>query len=60
MKNALKFAVVALLGAGLLLAQMVKCAVDGQNCYFTGKTQIVSGVLMKEYKCPQGHINWAR
>jgi hypothetical protein len=55
-----KVVCLAVIAAGLLLAQIVKCAVDGQNCYFTGKTQVVSGVLMKEYRCPQGHLNWAR
>ena len=37
-----------------------KCPVDDNSGYFTGTTRSVSGVLMKEYKCPQGHIYWVR
>lgn len=36
----------------------VKCPIDSFACYFTGKTQIVSGKLLLEHKCPQGHIVW--
>ena len=34
------------------------CPIDGSGMYFTGKTKTVSGKLLYEYKCPQGHISW--
>ena len=58
----MKSVIAALIGAGIILAQLnvVKCPVDGLMCVFTGKSESVSGVLMKQYRCPQGHISWSR
>ena len=40
--------------------QAVSCPVDGSSSYFTGQTQTIDGVLFHQYKCPQGHVFWAR
>ena len=43
--------------------QGVSCPIHGNSgAYFTGRTQTVDGVLMYEYKCPQGggHTFWLR
>jgi hypothetical protein len=34
------------------------CQYDGSSMYFTGKTKTEWGKLLKEYKCPTGHIVW--
>lgn len=36
------------------------CVVDDLSMYFTGKTQVVSGTLLKEYRCARGHVAWGR
>lgn len=54
--------------AGLCLASVlwsvslrqVKCPIDDMMAYFTGKSETVSGHLMYQYKCAQGHIFWVR
>jgi len=53
--------------AGLVLASVAvatlvpmsgPCPIDGGSTYFTGQTKVVSGKLLYQYRCPQGHINW--
>lgn len=34
------------------------CQYDGNAMIWTGKTKIEWGKLLKEYKCPIGHIEW--
>jgi hypothetical protein len=36
------------------------CPIDDYEMYFTGKTKVVQGTLLGEYKCPQGHKTWAK
>jgi hypothetical protein len=51
------------LGSTVLIASSayaMNCPVDRSSMYFTGNVQIMSGVLMKEYRCPQGHTAWSR
>ena len=36
----------------------MKCPICGMNMYFTGNTKVEFGKLLKEYKCPVGHIYW--
>jgi len=53
--------------AGLVLASVAvatlepmsgACPIDGGGMYFTGQTKTVSGKLLYQYKCPQGHTTW--
>lgn len=46
--------------AGVLGAFQVQCPVDGFGAYFTGRTRVdpVTGKLLQEYKCPNGHLFW--
>ena len=39
-----------------LASAFVKCPIDDSGAYFTGRTETISGHLMYEYKCPQGHL----
>lgn len=32
------------------------CPIDGATLIFTGNTETISGVLMKEMRCPSGHL----
>lgn len=48
------------LAAFAVLMFDTKCPVENNSGYFTGATKSVSGVLMKEYKCPAGHTWWTR
>jgi hypothetical protein len=41
-------------------AYAASCPVDGNSGIFTGSTQTVDGVLMKQYRCPRGHTWWSR
>ena len=34
------------------------CQYDGSAMMWTGKTKTEWGKLLKEYKCPAGHIEW--
>ena len=34
------------------------CQFDGSQMIFTGKTKVEWGKLLKEHKCPSGHIAW--
>ena len=38
-----------------LSAYAQKCPRDGMSMYFTGRTQIEWGKLLKVYRCPSGH-----
>ena len=54
----MKTLIAAVFALGLMFA--ATCPVDDKAGYFTGNTKVVSGVLMKEYKCPMGHVYWSR
>lgn len=34
------------------------CQYDGSTMMWTGKTKTEWGKLLKEYKCPAGHVEW--
>jgi uncharacterized ferredoxin-like protein len=50
--------------AGIFLSSAAftarNCPIDNLTMYFTGNTQITSGVLLKEYRCARGHTAWGR
>jgi len=51
------------IGSGMQTANRpssASCPVDGASVWFTGRTTVVSGVLMHEYQCPYGHTSWGR
>ena len=56
--SGMKTLIAAVFAFGLMFA--ATCPVDDKAGYFTGNTKVVSGVLMKEYKCPMGHSYWSR
>ncbi len=60
MIKTLKFGVLATVLMASAAYASGKCVVDDLSMYFTGKTQIVSGTLLKEYKCARGHVAWGR
>lgn len=49
---------VAIAVTSLALAADVKCALDNNSMYFTGKTKTEMGKLLQEHKCPLGHVVW--
>ena len=59
-ERTMKKTMMTLAALAVLMFAEPKCPVDDRAGYFTGTTKVVSGVLMKEYKCPQGHSYWAR
>ncbi len=40
------------------LFQAATCPIDGNYAYFTGRTSIQSGKMLKEFQCSQGHTFW--
>ncbi len=36
------------------------CDYDNNGLYFTGKTKVVMGQLVSQYKCAAGHVFWIK
>ena len=36
------------------------CQYDNYGLYFTGKTKVVMGQLISQYKCAVGHVYWIK
>lgn len=60
MFKAIKAGIVSSILIGTAAWAFASCPIDGSSMYFTGNTQVVDGVLLKEYRCPRGHISWGR
>jgi len=53
--------ILAVLGISLIgaaIAQSIQCPIDKGNMVFTGNTKIEMGKMLKEYRCPSGHVTW--
>ena len=50
--------IAALLFVAVAVAADVTCPIDDFAMYFTGKTKVVSGKMLLQYRCPSGHITW--
>jgi hypothetical protein len=61
MQHLKKLSILLALVTAVLAANVdVKCPVDDMDSYFTGRTWVVSGRLMYQYRCPQQHEFWVR
>lgn len=36
------------------------CLIDDYEMHFTGRSQTVDGVLLYQYECARGHVQWFR
>jgi hypothetical protein len=55
----MKIAVLGLVcGTAAAIAPLVKCPVDGLIMGWTGMSRAESGKILREHKCPNGHVSW--
>lgn len=55
-----------ILTSGLILLSAIcvfalgfkNCPIDGSSMMWTGRTEVEMGKMLKEYKCPMGHVSW--
>jgi hypothetical protein len=47
-----------MLTTAVVFAFGMECPIDGNTMMWTGKTRFEYGKMLKEYRCPAGHVSW--